>query len=255
MQFDLEFDSSKIRVDDVSEGRFLSSKSAFTFFNYGNTDNNAGTLSDVYGVVLGPSSVLEPESFATITMSIKEQATSTSTISLKNVIISDPSGNSIDAVIKDTTLTISGGPQEVFYDSFEEGLVNWVQDRQNDWFRSSQRTTNGIYSAEIDGRAMDATLTSSTIDLQGKKNAKISFSWYIESGVDRGEYLAFDVSTDGGATWTEKATLKGNVDPENQWQYMNVELNDIDNLKLRFRGKMSNSREDANVDNVKVIAY
>ncbi|WP_292471268.1 cohesin domain-containing protein [Methanolobus sp.] len=63
LQFNLEFDSSKIQVHDVSKGRFLSSKGASTFVSYGNIDNNAGILSDIYGVVLGPSSILEPESF------------------------------------------------------------------------------------------------------------------------------------------------------------------------------------------------
>ncbi|WP_406671476.1 cohesin domain-containing protein [Methanolobus sp. ZRKC4] len=259
LQFDLEFDSSKIQVDDVSKGKFLGSKGAATFVNYGNIDNNAGILSDIYGVVLGPSSILEPESFARITMSVKEQATSTSTISLKNVIISDPSGNSIDTLIKSTTLTIkeaSSGPQEVFYDSFEQGDWNelWTEGRQSYWTNSVQRAIDGRYSAEIDGWAIDAPLTSKDIDLDGKTSATITFSWYIESGLDRGEYLAFDVSTDGGATWTEKATLRGYMDTENRWHYASVELNDINNLKLRFRGKMSNSREDAFVDMVRVVA-
>ncbi|WP_292471264.1 hypothetical protein [Methanolobus sp.] len=62
------------------------------------------------------------------------------------------------------------------------------------------------------------------------------------------------MSTDGGATWTEKAILRGYMDTENQWHYASVELNDINNLKLQFRGKMSNSREDAFVDTVRVVA-
>ncbi len=44
------------------------------------------------------------------------------------------------------------------------------------------------------------------------------------------------------------------MDTENQWHYASVELNDINNLKLQFRGKMSNSREDAFVDTVRVVA-
>lgn len=295
-------------------------------------------------MVMGKSSsILEPESFASITISVKEQATSTSTISLKNVIISDPSGNPIDVLIKNTTLTInkapvavandpsevnegdlmsfdgstssdpdgsivsydwdfgdgntgigettthtytipntytvtlrvtdnygltdtdtstvtvdeaSSEPQEVFYDSFEQGEWNglWTEDSQDDWRRRTQRSMDGSYSAEVDGRARDATLASIPIDLDGKTSATITFSWYIERGLDNGEYLAFDVSTDGGTTWTEKAILRGNVDTENTWHDMSVELTDIDSLKIQFRGKMSSSLEDAFVDMVKVVA-
>lgn len=163
---------------------------------------------------------------------------------------------------------------EVFLDSFEgagaaEGgargashndggqaasFANWTQDGQNDWFRSTQRATNGSWSAEVDGSASNAQLISVPVNLQGKTNATITFSWLIESGLDKGEYVAFDVSTDGGAAWVEKGRLRGNVDPENVWHAAAVELNGISNLKLRFRGTMSGSSEDANVDLVRVVA-
>lgn len=74
-------------------------------------------------------------------------------------------------------------------------LNKWTQDSQNDWFRSAQRAINGSYSAEVDGLALNAKLTSISINLQGKTNATIAFSWFIESGLDSGEYIAFDVST------------------------------------------------------------
>ena len=146
---------------------------------------------------------------------------------------------------------------EVFADSFEVSEWNglWTEDGQNDWFRSTQRRVDGTRSAEVDGLASDASLTSIAINLQGMTNARITFSWFIESGLDLGEYLAFDVSTDNGATWTEKSKLRGNQDPENVWHNPSFELNGISNLKLRFRGTMSASNEDANLDNVKVMSW
>ncbi|MCM1988025.1 hypothetical protein KDK67_13770 [Methanococcoides seepicolus] len=261
LQFDLDFDSSKIQIDSVSEGILLSQNGASTFFSDGNTDNNVGALSNVYGLILAPSSIIEPESFASITMSVKEQATSTATIGLKNVIISDPSGNPLSVLIKNTTLTINEAPlasepEEVFYDSFEQGEWNglWAEDSQRDWYDSTQRAIDGRWSAGIDGRATNAALTSKDIDLGGKTIATITFSWYIESYLDKGEYLAFDVSTNGGATWTEKAILRGNVDTENTWHEESIDVTDIDSLKIQFRGKMSNSQEDAFVDMVRVVA-
>jgi serine protease len=148
------------------------------------------------------------------------------------------------------------GSLTVFYDSFENGAWNglWSEDSQNDWRVSTQRATSGRYSAEVDGRATDAALISKTIELTGGSEAAISFNWYIERGVDRNEYLAFDVSTDGGLSWTEKARLRGNEDAENVWhsERIDLDVSGATGLQLRFRGRMSGSSEDANVDEVKV---
>lgn len=143
----------------------------------------------------------------------------------------------------------------VHTESFESGLGSWSQDTQKDWFSSTQRKTLGSRSAEVDGRASNAALMSPLIDLSGKNNAKISFSWFVENGFDGGEYIAFDVSTDGGNTWTEYKRLRGNADPENTWHNVIVDLNGISLVTIRFRASVSGSSEDGNVDDVKVVAY
>jgi serine protease len=149
-------------------------------------------------------------------------------------------------------------PTEItaFSDSFEVAEWNglWTEDFQNDWYRSNQRATDGTNSAEVDGLASNAALTSISVNLQGKTNAKISFSWLIESSLDGGEYVTFETSTDG-VNWVERARIRGNVDTENAWHSAETTLNNITNLRLRFRGKMSGSEEDANVDAVKVVAW
>ncbi len=159
------------------------------------------------------------------------------------------SGSAEDANIDNVFVTFSP-KQQVFADSFEDGLGDWVEDSQNDWFGSSQRAADGNRSAEVDGSATDATLVSPEIALNGYGDATVGFSWYIESGLDSGEYLGFDVSTDGGQTWIEKARLKGNVDQESTWHDVRIDLPGVDSLMLRFRGKMSGSAEDANIDKV-----
>jgi len=154
------------------------------------------------------------------------------------------------------TVSAAGGAAlEVFFDSFENGEWNslWTEDAQNDWFNSSQRATVGNQSAEVDGSATDAQLISIPVNLQGRSQASITFKWLIESGLDTGEYLAFDVSTNGGSSWLEKARLRGDVDAENSWQTVQVDLTGLSSLRLRFRGRMSSSTEDANVDEVRVV--
>ena len=50
-----------------------------------------------------------------------------------------------------------------------------VEDSQNDWFTSTQRETDGSYSAEVDGRATDATLTlANSVDLSPYGSARCS---------------------------------------------------------------------------------
>lgn len=144
---------------------------------------------------------------------------------------------------------------QVFTESFENGLSAWSQDSQNDWFTSSQRAKAGTRAAEVDGSANDAQLKTGTISLGDKTNARISFHWFIESSLDKNEYLAFDVSTNGGASWSEYGRLRANVDVENSWRPVTVTLNNVSNILLRFRAKMSDSAEDANVDDVRVVAF
>ncbi|TWT83445.1 Subtilisin E precursor [Planctomycetes bacterium CA13] len=147
----------------------------------------------------------------------------------------------------------------LFADSFENGQWNskWVEDSQNDWFTSTQRESDGNYSAEVDGWASNATLTmAQSVDMTPYGSAELSFDWYIESGFDAGEYLALDFSANG-STWTEMARLDGNLSTENTWHNESIAV-DPDYLtaeyKIRFRANVSNSREDANVDNVQLVA-
>jgi hypothetical protein len=147
-----------------------------------------------------------------------------------------------------------------FEDSFEVSEWNskWVEDSQNDWFRSRQRATNGSWSAEVDGAATDATLTmANAVNLSGKASATLTFSWFIESNWDAGEYIALDVSANGQG-WTELKRLRGDVDQENVWHNETVNLGGAylaAGFKIRFRAKVSDSAEDGNVDNVKIVSY
>ena len=160
-----------------------------------------------------------------------------------------------DTDVATTTATVVSAPVTVFADSFESTSFTgrWTQDSQNDWFVSTQRRTVGSRSAEVDGSASNAQLISVPIATGGASSATITFSWFNETSLDTNEYLAFDVSTDGGITWTEQARLRANVDPENAWRPVQVNLTGLAptaSLRLRFRGTMSDSTEDANLDNV-----
>ena len=198
-----------------------------------------------------------PAGGSEITFPLTGPATSTYTLLCTNT-----AGTSTDSVIVNVEAPVPPPPPpteiEVFFDSFEVSEWNglWTEDSQNDWYRSSQRATEGTHSAEVDGRANNATLTSSSINLQGKTNASVSFSWLIEDILDTNEYVSFEVSTNNGTSWTEMGRLLGNVSQENVWHSASFNLTGVaGDMRLRFKGKMSGSAEDANVDAVKVVAY
>ncbi len=167
--------------------------------------------------------------------------------------VTDDGGLSTEDTV---VITVAAQPSEIvaFEDGFESSLGNWTQDAQNDWQRSTSRAFAGSAAAEVDGLANNSELRSPQVNLQGRTNAIITFAWYIESGLDSGEYLAFDVSTNGGVSWTEYARLRGNVDPEDVWHTVTTGLTGINQLKFRYRGTMSSSSEDAYVDKVRVTA-
>jgi hypothetical protein len=150
------------------------------------------------------------------------------------------------------TVNLNQVPVVVFADSFEnpDRVTNWTQD-QGAWFSPRRRGTDGSRSAEVDGPAVDAQLVSPVITVMGG-TATVTFDWFIETTMDTGEYLAFDTSIDGGATWTERARLEGNVDPEMVYHnvVMPVTLAGSATLQLRFRATMNLRGEDSNVDNV-----
>ncbi|MHC4215457.1 MAG: hypothetical protein ACYSWP_19005, partial [Planctomycetota bacterium] len=135
-----------------------------------------------------------------------------------------------------------------------ESSTDW----SNNWtaYGAWQRVTNnpydGSYSAEIDGDVTDSALVSAAIDVSGKTDATVTFAWFIESQLDSGEYLRFDVDT--GSGWVQMASLDGNVDPENVWhnESIPVDVSAASTMSIRFRAKVSGGNEDAYVDVVEV---
>ncbi|MGM0770367.1 MAG: cohesin domain-containing protein [Halobacteriota archaeon] len=104
MQFDLVFDSSQFQVSEASEGSLFKQSGMDTFFVAGSVNSNL--LNDAYGCILGASDVSTPANFASVTVTATEQARGSSELVLKDVIISDPSGNAVDIELTNTVISI-----------------------------------------------------------------------------------------------------------------------------------------------------
>ena len=171
-------------------------------------------------------------------------------------VSSDPSYDDLDA--GDVLITNLDVEAPLFEDSFEvsEWNGNWIEDVQNDWFRNSQRAIDGVFSAEIDGTATDATLTMAQgMDLTPYGSAEVTYSWYIESNWDSGEYIALDFFD--GDQWGEVRRLQGDVDQEDVWHRETIIVGGsflVSDFKIRFRSTVSSLQEDGQVDDVKLMA-
>ena len=104
MQFDLLFDSSKFQVEGVNEGTLFKQSGMGTFFVAAPV--NSGLLDDTYGCILGAADVSTPATFASITVTVKEQASGSSAFLLKDIMISDPTGNAVNLGIVNTEVAI-----------------------------------------------------------------------------------------------------------------------------------------------------
>jgi hypothetical protein len=104
MQFDLVFDNSQFQVSEASEGNLFKQSGMDTFFVAGSV--NSGLLNDAYGCILGASDVSTPANFASITVTATEQANGRSELVLKDVIISDPAGNSVDLELNNAVISV-----------------------------------------------------------------------------------------------------------------------------------------------------
>ena len=95
MQFDLSFDPSLVTVDSVKEGDLLGQGETSTFFNSGKIDNQAGTVTGVFGVITSPGEAVSTQgTFATITLTAKKQGEGWP-LSLSHVIVGDMNGNPV----------------------------------------------------------------------------------------------------------------------------------------------------------------
>ncbi|WP_219837072.1 S8 family serine peptidase [Paenibacillus sp. R14(2021)] len=156
----------------------------------------------------------------------------------------------------------------VFADTFDGSTDNdWTHSGIHDeWERgnpSSQGPGSAVSAPNVWGTRLnggytessDYSLVSPVIDLSQVDQASVYFSnWYsLESGCDFGH---FEISPDGGTTWTELAVFNG-ISSDNQWESFAYDLTPYIHQQVQFRFRMQTDSSVAwegwYIDNFKVI--
>jgi len=110
MQFDISYDPAIVTVDSITEGNLFNQSGESTYFEQGAIDNVAGTVTGVFGAIIGPGeTVTDAGIFAVITMTAGNTGGS-STLTLSNVIIGDVQGNSVAVNLTAGTATVNQPP-------------------------------------------------------------------------------------------------------------------------------------------------
>ncbi len=103
-EFRLSFNPSLLQDNLVTKGDIFDGYS--TFFNPGTIDNNAGTIVDVYGLIIGSGNVSENGTFVTISFTAKDPS-GTSSLDINDVGVTDEVGY-LAINVSDGSVTVLG---------------------------------------------------------------------------------------------------------------------------------------------------
>jgi hypothetical protein len=107
VQVALSFDSSVVTANEVTEGNLLSQGGGPTYFIAGAIDNGAGTITGVFGTIMGgDGTVSQSGTFATISFTAGTAA-GTSALDLSDVIVGDPQGQAVGIELTDGSVTVT----------------------------------------------------------------------------------------------------------------------------------------------------
>lgn len=110
MQFDLSYNPAIVTVNSVTEGNLLNQSGASTYFNSGQINNVAGTITGVFGAIISPGQTVSAVgTFAVITLTAGSTGGS-SPLTLSNVVVGDINGNAIPVTVNSGTVSVNRPP-------------------------------------------------------------------------------------------------------------------------------------------------
>lgn len=152
-----------------------------------------------------------------------------------------------------------------FSDGFESDLSKWTETGEGDWRIS---TSQAHRESTLPGKAASnrvlhsdncdssCTMTLKTpLDLTGYSSATLSFWRFVDSSIDRGEYLRVQASD--GTTWSTIYSWSHGTGDDDRWHRETYDLSPYLSstaFSLKFVTRQSSSAEDVQIDDVVINA-
>lgn len=111
-ELQLEYDPALISVSKISEGSFLKQGNEGTIFSKGSIDNDNGTVTNIYGVIIGKEMILEPATFASIEFEAGNMA-GISEITLKSVLVTNSTGATLPIEVYNGKVLVGDVEEEI----------------------------------------------------------------------------------------------------------------------------------------------
>jgi hypothetical protein len=104
-EMELVYDPALMEVVSVAEGNFFKQGGENTIFSKGTIDNELGTVTNIYSVIMGDDMMLDRDVFTTITLQAKDNS-GISELEMKNVVITNSAGDNLDATITNAEIAV-----------------------------------------------------------------------------------------------------------------------------------------------------
>ncbi|MBW2974609.1 hypothetical protein KY366_02730, partial [Candidatus Woesearchaeota archaeon] len=151
--------------------------------------------------------------------------------------------------------------ETIFFDGFESGSFGeWTESVEYDWNVETPAELNipgypsGNLVAHADNCDSGCYLTlKDAIDLSSYENVTVKFYRYVDNALDNGEYLK--VEAYDGSSWNQIFYWTNGAGDDNTWHYetWNVPAGYlVSNFKIRYVTKESQTKEEVEVDDVKI---
>ncbi|WP_342303940.1 cohesin domain-containing protein [Methanolobus sp. ZRKC5] len=105
VELELSYEPSLINITSITEGNFFKQGGKNTIFSKGNIDNELGTVTGIYSVIMGDDMSLESGTFLNITLASKNNS-GIAVIEINNVVITNSAGDSLEVTVNNAKVNV-----------------------------------------------------------------------------------------------------------------------------------------------------
>ena len=200
----ISFDPSLLQANSVTGGTIFSGYS--TFFNDGTIDNIAGSIINIYNLIIGPENTSNPGTLVTISFTAKKFS-GTSTIDLYDVGVTDDLGY-VSITVSDAAVTVIGEnqPGGGGYTPGDGGTEPPVEPEQN---LPPNAPAQPIGPTFIE-RGVGYEYTSFTSDLNGDR-VRLRFDWGDGNFSNWSDLVDSNMTVSASHIWDARSTFSVRV--------------------------------------------